>query len=422
MIHFFYKEYFAKSKEKVHMFNMEKIFEDAEQGVLEAIKLLGDLYLDGYEENDIEPDLSKAIEYYNKAAEAGMEDAFMELGYIYCSGKYMQPDYEKGIACYERAADMGNTTALGNLGMSYCRGVGVKKDEKKGFAYFLKAAEGGHPDAMTQVARFYREGVGVEPNEEKAEYWDKCSERQRAKNEEARREKSSVQDAFEKNLEFISNDTLDVDFVKYIFGDTTDLKQYTMGTCQFKTGRIITADPLCYLQNADNVLIKAKSIKAGSYTIQVSVMNSDMVGLRIVGARMIISNQEAVFYELANCEKENQEVSFAGFPVECGMACFCDEQSAQSYWKFLEQWYNEHEDGNIYDDYFAALFAESYQKNPDYQREDGDLLVWSNPLDDSQIPMFATGLGDGYYTDYWGIDASGEICELVIIFMNPELF
>ena len=48
--------------------------------------------------------------------------------------------------------------------------------------------------------------------------------------------------------------------------------------------------------------------------------------------------------------------------------------------------------------------------------------MWSNPLDGSGIPMFASGMGDGYYTDYWGIDASGEICELVIIFMNPEFF
>lgn len=139
-----------------------------------------------------------------------------------------------------------------------------------------------------------------------------------------------------------------------------------MGVCEFKTGRIITADPLCYLQNPKEVLVKAKRIKAGTYPIQLSVMDSSM-------------------------------------------ACFCDEQSAQSYWRFLEGWYMEHKDGNIYDDYFAELFAQSYQKNPDVHRECGDFLMWSNPLEGSRISMFASGMGDGYYTDYWGIDASGEI-------------
>lgn len=405
------------------MLDMERLLEDAEQGVLPALKILGDVYLDGFEENDIEPDLDKAIEYYEMAAEGGMEDALMELGFIYCSGQYMKPDYEKGIGYYQQAADMGNTTAMGNLGMSYLSGYGVEKNEKKGFEYFLKAAEGGHPQAMEQVSILYRDGIGVEADQEKCEYWSNCAQiHAEQEKEEEDSEKSPVQEAFEKNLKFISNDSLDVEVVKYIFEDNKELKQYTMGTCEFKSGRIITADPLCYLQSEENVLVKAKSIKPGTYPVQVAVMNSPMVGLRIVGARLKISDQEAVRYELANCEKENHKTALAGFPVECGMACFCDEHSAQSYWRFLEKWYREHKGGNIYDDYFAALFAKSYKNHPDVQREGGDLLMWSNPLDGSQIPMFASGLGDGYYTDFWGIDASGEPCELTIIFMNPELF
>lgn len=403
------------------MLDMERLFEDANQGILPALKILGDVYLRGYEENEIKPDLHKAITYYEKAAEGGMEDAFMELGYIYCSGEYMQPDYDTGLEYYKHAADMGNTTALGNLGMSYLRGVGVKKDERKGFEYFLKAAEGGHPNAMQQVALLYRDGIGVEQDQEKSEYWEKSAKTVLEKEKE-NAVKSPVQEAFEKNLKFISKDTLDIELVKDIFEDTKDLRQYTMGTCEFQSGRVITADPLCYLQNPKEVLVKAKSIKAGTYPIQVAIMDSAMAGLRIVGARLKITDQEAACYELANCEKEDHQITYAGFPVECGMACFCDGQSAQSYWRFLEGWYKEHKDGNIYDDYFAALFAESYQNHPDVQREGGDLLLWSNPLDGSQIAMFASGMGDGYYTDYWGIDAAGEICELVIIFMNPKLF
>ena len=43
------------------MFDMERVFEDAKNGVLPALKLLGDLYLDGSEENEVGADLEKAL-------------------------------------------------------------------------------------------------------------------------------------------------------------------------------------------------------------------------------------------------------------------------------------------------------------------------------------------------------------------------
>lgn len=406
------------------MFDMERLFEDAKKGVVPALKLLGDLYLDGSEENGVEADLEMAIEYYEQAAEGGMDDAWLQLGYIYCAGEYMEPDYAKGIACYERAAEMGNTTAMGNLGMSYCKGLGVEEDTQKGFSYFMMAAEGGHPDAMEQIATFYHYGIGVEQDDEQAEYW---KERAEARREELNKQEnngagSAVQDAFRANLKFISEVTMDADLVQDIFDEDGELTQYVMGNCEFKTGRIITADPLCYLQSPKNVMPKFKRVAPGTYPVQVAVMEESIAGLRIVGGRLKITDAQAVSYELAKCEKDGKEAELSGIPVECGMACFCDEQAAQSYWRFLEKWYAEHEGGNIYDDYFAELFAKSYEENPDVQRSGGDLLLWTNPLDGSQIPMFASGIGDGFYSDYWGLDANGEICELVMVFMNPELW
>lgn len=409
------------------MLDMERLFEDAKSGELPALKLLGDLYLDGSEENGVEADLEKAIAYYTQAAEGGMDDAWLQLGYIYCAGEYMEPDYAKGIVCYERAAELGSTTAMGNLGMTYCQGLGVEKDEKKGFEYFMMAAKGGHPDAMEQIATFYHYGICVEQDEEMAEQWKAQAQ---ARREELAAEaghsggpgSSAVQDAFRANLKFISKAELDVDLVHDIFDEDGDLTQYVMGNCEFPTGVIIAADPLCYLQNPQDVMPKFKQVAPGTYPVQVAVMEESIAGLRIVGARLKITNEQAVGYELAKCEKDGKEQGLCGVPVDCGMACFCDKQAAQGYWRFLAGWYAEHKDGNIYDDYFAHLFAKSYEENPNVQRQGGDLLLWTNPLDGSQIPMFATGIGDGFYCDYWGLDADGEICELVIVFMDPALW
>ncbi len=233
---------------------------------------------------------------------------------------------------------------------------------------------------------------------------------------------SMLQEAFKANLEFISEETLNTNFVQSIFAEDGEFIQFVLGNCEFRTGKIITADPLCYLQNPKYIMPKFKRIEPGIYPVQLSVMKESIAGIRIVGARLKIKSTLAVSYEPATCERDGKEDELSGFPVECGMACFCDEQAAQSYWKFLDGWYKEHEDGNIYDDYFAEHFAKSYEEHPDVQREDGDLLMWSNPLDGSRIAMFSSGIGDGLYSDYWGVDADGKICELVMVFMKPELW
>lgn len=36
--------------------------------------------------------------------------------------------------------------------------------------------------------------------------------------------------------------------------------------------------------------------------------------------------------------------------------------------------------------------------------------------------MIASGLGDGFYQSFWGYDAQGDICELIIPMVNPSLF
>lgn len=237
--------------------------------------------------------------------------------------------------------------------------------------------------------------------------------------------KSPIQAAFEENLRFISKDTMETDTVRKVFRDDDRIRCYELGKCHFPTGKVIIADPLCYLQDARSISVLKQEIPAGSYPVTLAVMDSTLVGRRIVGARLKVSSKEAVAYKLADAQREeNGQVmdTFAGFPVEAGMGCFCDKAAVKGYWKFLGKWYAEHAGKNLYDDYFSELFAESYRKEPEYQSEDGDFLLWDNPLDDTRIALFSSGLGDGYYCGYWGMDNEGKSCELVIIFMDPELF
>ena len=46
---------------------------------------------------------------------------------------------------------------------------------------------------------------------------------------------------------------------------------------------------------------------------------------------------------------------------------------------FTKSLQKKNPDGNIYDDYFAKLFEESYKDNPKYQRDGGDWINWNIP-------------------------------------------
>ncbi len=36
--------------------------------------------------------------------------------------------------------------------------------------------------------------------------------------------------------------------------------------------------------------------------------------------------------------------------------------------------------------------------------------------------MFTSGIGDGIYSTYWGLDKEDEVADVVIPFLNPEYF
>ena len=73
-------------------------------------------------------------------------------------------------------------------------------------------------------------------------------------------------------------------------------------------------------------------------------------------------------------------------------------------------------------DYFASLFQESYETHPEFQNEGGSFLEWSMPGSGHRLVLFSSGMGDGVYSGYWGLDAEGKAACLTVVFMNPEYF
>ena len=89
---------------------------------------------------------------------------------------------------------------------------------------------------------------------------------------------------------------------------------------------------------------------------------------------------------------------------------------------FIEKWERENPGKNKYVDYFGPLFRKSYEENPSLQSQEGNFLKWQLPETGQRIVLFSSGMGDGIFSGYWGLDEAGEIVSLVVPFMNPAYF
>ena len=125
---------------------------------------------------------------------------------------------------------------------------------------------------------------------------------------------------------------------------------------------------------------------------------------------------------VGNEEFDNiQEGDYFGFNVDAGLACICDKKLHKLYCDFDRKFDKENPDGNIYDDYFAKLFEESYKDNPKYQRDGGDWINWTIPDTNYHLPMFQSGFGDGAYPVYLAYDKDGNVCQLIVELIDIEL-
>ena len=233
---------------------------------------------------------------------------------------------------------------------------------------------------------------------------------------------------FKQNLRYESQTEADVDKIARQFVDTDSRFYLTVGTVDVPSGKVIVADPLCYLLGEHIVApVLDKQIPSGSYPAEVSIYRDEYIGIRMCTARLKIKETAAVRYELARpvpgtAAARLRDGDMSGFPVDAGTMCFIDADAAKDYAEFLDKWHKENPGKNHYDDYFAAFFAESGEKLPQYQREGGDFIEWTNPETGNRMVQISSGLGDGFYQSFWGYDESGEICELIVPMVDPDIF
>ena len=239
--------------------------------------------------------------------------------------------------------------------------------------------------------------------------------------------KQKMRGIFEQNMNYIKAEELDAEKIARQFVKSETRFFLTVGTVDVPSGKVIAADPLSYLSGAHVIApVLKREIPSGSYPAEVSICRSPQMGVRMCTARLKIKDTKAVRYELAESEEKTaafkaKDGVLHGFPVDAGMMCFIDAKAAENYKTFLDDWHTDNPDKNHYDDYFAAFFAESGKKLPQYQRAGGDFIEWQNPYSSERMVQIASGFGDGFYHGFWGFDDSGEVCELVVPLVDADL-
>jgi len=83
------------------------------KGVNPVLQLqMGDRYYIG---EGVTQSYEKAIHWYRKAAEQGLQDAQHKLGYGYCNGEGVEQDFDQGMYWLSKAAEQGHEMAKKNL-------------------------------------------------------------------------------------------------------------------------------------------------------------------------------------------------------------------------------------------------------------------------------------------------------------------
>lgn len=189
-----------------------------------------------------------------------------------------------------------------------------------------------------------------------------------------------------------------------------------MGDVYFPTGEILAADPLTWLNKDEKPYLQ--SVPVGKYKIETLVVELEEGYYRYLMTRVKFNDGKPVIYRQAL--KGNEDLSdinkdtIFGFPVDAGLATIVDVQTRDAYCSFVDKWYEENPDDNIYDGFFDDVFKENAVRNPLYQREGGDWINFQIPGTELRIPMIQSGFGDGLYPVYFGYDSNNNLCDVVI--------
>ncbi|WP_299473252.1 caspase family protein [uncultured Roseibium sp.] len=137
-------------------------------GYASAMVYLGQMHLDA---QAVPRDFARAKELFEEAADRGETAAYTALAWIYRAGVGVPQDYAQALEFYREGADLGNDWAMTNIAEFYQKGFGVEKDPNEAVNWYTAAAKSGELTAQTRLARMYQRGDEIPQDFGEARFW-----------------------------------------------------------------------------------------------------------------------------------------------------------------------------------------------------------------------------------------------------------
>ena len=150
----------------------------AEEGDLDAMFNVASYIIWGDQTSPVEPESAeKAVRYYVANADAGDTDSMLDLGAMYLEGRGVEKDESKALMWYEKAAEHDGLRACRCIGNLYRydlleNGTKVPTADpdrlQKALEWYQLGTERCEENCMYELGDYYRSGVLVTKDEEKA--------------------------------------------------------------------------------------------------------------------------------------------------------------------------------------------------------------------------------------------------------------
>ena len=147
---------------------LQKAADMSDLAAIVTDKILLPLYLEG----DGVQDDEKAIQACcGMMADDDRAAAMNCIGMAYYNGDGVDKNMTKAFNWFKKAANAGNAWGQNNLGLMYFQGEGVTKDLSEAKYWLQKAADNGNDVAQYYLGELYAQGYGVKLDLDKAKYW-----------------------------------------------------------------------------------------------------------------------------------------------------------------------------------------------------------------------------------------------------------
>ncbi|MFU1797421.1 DUF4241 domain-containing protein [Paenibacillus azoreducens] len=168
------------------------------------------------------------------------------------------------------------------------------------------------------------------------------------------------------------------------------------------SGSIVAADPLTNMERPAFV----RRSPVGTFPVYLYIERH--YG-RICCAEIRFSEDEVATWEMAVLSGQKVEElkvgEIFGYPVDTGLGCFMDEESARQLIKHQQE-LGEH----YYDDYLSELLEGDEAISSDY------CTAVPFPAQPHNAAVFRAGWGDGFYASYFALNEKGQVVRLITDF------